>query len=85
MENPTQLDVVLAPSPQPEGRPPAAPWASSVAASVEHASRRLLELREPDGHWCAEIEGDTILESEYVLTLYFLGRAEPSKVSKAAA
>jgi squalene-hopene/tetraprenyl-beta-curcumene cyclase len=39
---------------------------------------------EEDGHWCGELEGDTILESGYILTLYFLGRAEEDRVRKAA-
>ena len=38
----------------------------------------LLERQRPDGHWVGELEGDTILESEYVLLMAFLGReAEP--------
>ena len=30
--------------------------------------------RHADGHWVGELEGDTILESEYILLLAFLGR-----------
>ena len=37
-----------------------------------------------DGHWCGELEGDTILESEYILTLHFLGRTGEPRVQKAA-
>ena len=32
------------------------------------AQRFLLSIQDPDGHWCGELEGDTILESEYILT-----------------
>jgi len=35
----------------------------------------LLNRQHPDGHWVGELEGDTILESEYVLLLAFLGHA----------
>ncbi len=49
------------------------------------ATDRLLELQEADGHWCAEIEGDTILESEYILALHYLGRLEEERAAKAAA
>ena len=48
-----------------------------AAAAGEAAARTtgwLLERQHPDGHWCAELEGDTILESEYILLLAFLGR-----------
>ena len=41
--------------------------------------------QQPDGHWCAELEGDTILESEYALLLYFLGYTKDDRLEKAAA
>jgi len=31
------------------------------------AQDQLLEQQADDGHWCAELEGDTILESEYLI------------------
>src|SRR6185369_6688546 len=37
-----------------------------------------------DGHWVAELEGDTILVSEYILLMGFLGREGEEKVRKAA-
>lgn len=37
-----------------------------------------------DGHWCGELEGDTILASEYILTFYFLGQQHDKSVCKAA-
>ncbi len=54
-----------------------------LAQSIRRARRYLYELQEPDGHWCAELEGDTILESEYVLLLLFLGNRE-EKIRRAA-
>ncbi len=47
---------------------------------IAAATGRLLEEQRPDGHWCAELEGDTILESEYVLLLHFLGRGDDPRV-----
>jgi squalene-hopene/tetraprenyl-beta-curcumene cyclase len=44
----------------------------------------LLSKQHEDGHWCAELEGDTILESEYILAMHFLGRSGREKVRKAA-
>jgi len=52
--------------------------------AVEAARESLLELQHEDGHWCAELEGDSILGSEYVLCLHFLGRADEKRVTKAA-
>ncbi|MBI2479893.1 MAG: squalene--hopene cyclase [Planctomycetia bacterium] len=37
-----------------------------------------------DGHWCAELEGDTILESEYILLLAWLGDDKTEVARKAA-
>ena len=47
---------------------------------IDAAVRNLLGQQEGDGHWCAELEGDTILESEYVLLLHFLGRGDDPRV-----
>jgi squalene-hopene/tetraprenyl-beta-curcumene cyclase len=58
--------------------------ADGLHNAIEAARRYLLAIQAPDGHWCAELEGDTILESEYVLTMHFLGRTGESRVKKAA-
>ncbi|MBV8202223.1 MAG: squalene--hopene cyclase [Acidobacteria bacterium] len=63
---------------------PSRPLRQRVAQAVEDAQGWLLRAQEPDGHWCGELEGDTILETEYVLLLHFLGRLEDPRVGKAA-
>jgi squalene-hopene/tetraprenyl-beta-curcumene cyclase len=69
---------------------PAAPtdrdhdWAEEVAAALNRARAGLIDRRESDGHWCGELEGDTILESEFVLLLAFLGKADDTRVGRAA-
>ncbi len=55
-----------------------------VRHAVRAAQRYLLDRQEPDGYWVAELEGDTILESEYILLLQFLGRRDPEKFRKLA-
>src|ERR1700720_1760622 len=57
---------------------------SEVDACVAAARRYLLSIQHEDGHWCGELEGDTILESEYMLTLYLLGRLGEERARKAA-
>ncbi|HXE71154.1 MAG TPA: squalene--hopene cyclase [Candidatus Nitrosotenuis sp.] len=47
---------------------------TTVQKAMEAAQRWLLARQNPDGHWVAELEGDTILESEYIVLLAFLGR-----------
>ena len=37
-----------------------------------------------DGYWVGELEGDTILESEYILLLTWLGRGQSEKAQRAA-
>jgi squalene-hopene/tetraprenyl-beta-curcumene cyclase len=41
-------------------------------------------LQAPDGHWVGELQGDTILETEYILLMAFLGREHEPRVRKAA-
>lgn len=59
--------------------PPAEPR-STLDRMIDAAAGRLLEEQRRDGHWCAELEGDTILESEYVLLLHYLGRGDDPRV-----
>jgi squalene-hopene/tetraprenyl-beta-curcumene cyclase len=56
-----------------------APW-----RALDAARRYLLSLQNPDGHWCGELEGDTILGSEYSLCMRFLGREGDPRLGKAA-
>ena len=57
---------------------------SRIRGALEAARRRLLDLQRADGHWCAELEGDSSLESEYVLLLHYLGRMQEERAAKAA-
>jgi squalene-hopene/tetraprenyl-beta-curcumene cyclase len=66
---------------RPPGRNGAPPPLDRV---IDRARWRLLSLQRDDGHWCGELQGDTILESEYVLLLAFLGREGDDKVRKCA-
>ena len=73
------------------GSSPAAPGllASSSAATTRREAERtigaavdnLLRGRREGGHWCYELETDTIVESEYVLLLHFLGRTGDPRIN----
>ncbi len=58
--------------------------ATAVHAAIARAETCLLNLQAADGHWCGELQGDTLLESEYVLLMAFLGREDDERVRKAA-
>jgi squalene-hopene/tetraprenyl-beta-curcumene cyclase len=55
-----------------------------VRRAVMRTRQWLLGQQHPDGHWCAELEGDTILESETILLLAFLGREDSDLARRAA-
>lgn len=57
----------------------------TVEAAASRAREHLLSIQEEDGHWCGELEADTVLESEYILLLWFLGHEDEERVKKAAA
>ncbi len=57
---------------------------ADVRRSINAAQDYLLRIQHEDGHWCGELEGDTILESEYILTMHFIGRSDSDRVRKAA-
>ena len=48
--------------------------AGSLRRAILRTQQWLLAEQQPDGYWVGELEGDTILESEYILLLAFLGR-----------
>ncbi|MFI4875089.1 MAG: prenyltransferase/squalene oxidase repeat-containing protein [Blastopirellula sp. JB062] len=45
----------------------------------------LLARQHADGHWCAELEGDSILQSEYILLLAWLGKERSDVARRCAA
>jgi squalene-hopene/tetraprenyl-beta-curcumene cyclase len=56
-----------------------------VASAIESTRDWLLARQHDDGHWCGELEGDTILESEYILLLAWLGQEHSPIAKKCAA
>src|SRR5690349_10115453 len=57
---------------------------TEVPRAIKSAQDYMLKIQHADGHWCGELEGDTILESEYVLTMHFIGRSHEERCRKAA-
>ncbi|MEZ6064200.1 MAG: terpene cyclase/mutase family protein [Planctomycetaceae bacterium] len=57
-------------------------WA--VDQAVRTARDWLVNQQADEGYWCAELEGDTILESEYILLLTWLGQGQSEPARRAA-
>lgn len=56
-----------------------------VRRAIHQTRQWLLAQQAADGSWCAELEGDTILESETILLLAFLGHEESELARRCAA
>jgi squalene-hopene/tetraprenyl-beta-curcumene cyclase len=57
---------------------------AAVLNALEAGCAYLLSIQKPDGHWVGELEGDTILESEYILLRYFMGWLDADRLRKLA-
>ena len=55
----------------------------SVAGAIDATAAWLLERQASDGHWRAPLEGDTILESEYILILTWAGKLDRPEIAGA--
>jgi squalene-hopene/tetraprenyl-beta-curcumene cyclase len=58
---------------------------SQAQEAISRTRQWLLGHQLADGCWCGELEGDTILESETILVLAFLGREDSALARRAAA
>ena len=54
----------------------------SIDQALEKAKSALLSIQKPDGHWCGELQGDSILESEYILLKWILGQESDPALPK---
>ena len=57
---------------------------NDLRRAVHRTRDWLLGQQHADGYWVGELEGDTILESEYILLLAFLGREQSAQARRAA-
>jgi squalene-hopene/tetraprenyl-beta-curcumene cyclase len=57
---------------------------SRLKSAIERTRDYLLSRQAPEGYWVGELEGDTILESEYILLLAFLGQGQSATARRCA-
>ena len=60
------------------------PEPAGITEAIQQTRQWLLDQQQPAGFWCAELEGDSILQSEYILLLAWL-RRENSPIAKKCA
>ncbi len=57
---------------------------SQVTVAARRAQEALLALQAPQGYWVGELQGDSILESEYLLLKWILGQESDPKLPRIA-
>jgi len=77
--------VATSSSPRHGASPQAVSRSESVCRAMRRTRQWLLDRQQADGAWCAELEGDTILESETILLWAVLGREGTPLARRAAA
>lgn len=80
------LDKAEAVPPRVSDSPPGSddPRLPQVWANIQRCVGFLRQQQAEDGHWCAELIGDSILQSETILLYAFLGRERDPVVQQAA-
>ncbi len=58
--------------------------AQRAADALRAAVDNLLTQQTPEGYWCAELEGDSILESEYILLKWILQQEDDPRLPRIA-
>ena len=58
--------------------------ASRVAVAIDGARNWLVSQQHEDGYWCGELEADSTLESDYILTHTLLGTSNQERFQKCA-
>ncbi|HEX4125718.1 MAG TPA: prenyltransferase/squalene oxidase repeat-containing protein, partial [Tepidisphaeraceae bacterium] len=72
--------------------PPARPFqgvipfgaVNAATGALTRATAALLAKQHPTGYWCGELQGDSILESEYILLRFILGQEHRPELPKMA-
>jgi squalene-hopene/tetraprenyl-beta-curcumene cyclase len=55
-----------------------------VLSSLSRATDRLVSLQNPSGFWCGELEGDSILQSEYILLKFIVDQEHDPRLPRIA-
>jgi hypothetical protein len=79
-----RLSPTLRAAPMPHGPVTVAAASGGLAERAQmrlgRAVEHLLSLQSPEGYWCAELEGDSILESEYILLKWIIEKEQDPRL-----
>ena len=64
--------------------PGAADLLPRANVALHKAQKALLDKQDADGFWVGELQGDSILESEYILLKFILGQESDPRLEKSA-
>ena len=53
-----------------------------IAKAVENGLKALLDLRDPDGFWCFELEADSTIPAEYILMMHYMDEVDEALQTK---
>lgn len=65
--------------------PPQTDLRTRAAAALQRATDSLVAKQNPQGYWVGELQGDSILESEYIMLLFILERDDDPELPAIAA
>jgi squalene-hopene/tetraprenyl-beta-curcumene cyclase len=78
-------------SSQPSKAEPATTGSDAKGELTQHAERalspaldELLRQQAPEGDWCAELEGDSVLQSEYILLKWIIRQEDDPRLPRIA-
>jgi squalene-hopene/tetraprenyl-beta-curcumene cyclase len=67
-----------------QSRPDRAVGLSPLDIAIERAQAALLNKQDRTGYWCGELQGDSILESEYILLRFMLSQEDEAELPRIA-
>ena len=65
-------------------QPPSDLFKPGLDPAIHRASRALLNLQKPEGHFLFDLEADAAIPAEYILLKHFLGQRDPAMEGKVA-
>lgn len=57
---------------------------AELDAAIRRTIEHYLHTQHPDGYWCAELESNVTITSEYIMLLTLIGRLDPHKARRCA-